>query len=152
MINSLDSFFEDFQGKWLFQKDIYFLRSKRHKIYNDINKVFIKHNNLVLLNKLNSFYSYNFDSFIKDFSKNIDFVYVKYNKINTSQKFKTNIKFKFISDNLLKIVCTVDIKNLLYEEYIYSISKNLKISIGILKELNYSKYISTVITSYIKLQ
>lgn len=141
MINSLDSFFDDFQGKWLFQKDVYLLKNKRHKIYNSINEVFIRQDNLVLLNKLNSFYSCNFNS-----------CYIKCDKTNRQQKFKTSIKFKFISNNLLKVICTVNTKDLVYEEYLYSVSKNFKISIGILKELSYGKYIGTVIASYIKLQ
>nr|YP_009393504.1 hypothetical protein [Bostrychia simpliciuscula]ARW62066.1 hypothetical protein [Bostrychia simpliciuscula] len=144
MIISLYLFFKKFEGKWISQKNVYLLENRKQKTDNKITKISINPNSLFLLNKMNLFYSYNF----KFLTNNIYLDYKQYNKTNLFKEFN----LKLIETNLLKINCILIDKNLEYEEYLYSVSSNLKISVGILKELNYRKYIGIIMTSYIKIQ
>lgn len=150
MIIDLNSFLKDFRGKWVSQKNVYLLKNKQHKVYNDVLTISVEQSKLNLYNKLTLFYSYNL-KFLKMYSvNNSNCYYLKYNKIGRSQKFHLDINLKVISSSLLKICCNINNINFVYEEYLYSINKNFKISIGLLKEINNKRYLGTIITSYIK--
>lgn len=152
MTISLNLFFKDFEGKWLSQKNIYLLKNKKQKINNTLTKVLVNQDNIILLNSQNLFYSYSLDYLNKNLLNNFYLEGIKCNKNSLSEKLDLSINLKFISLNLLKINCILAKKNLQYEEYLYSASNNLKISLGLLKKLNYKKYIGIVITSYIKIR
>lgn len=150
MTINLKSFLKNFEGKWLLQKNIYLLTNKKQTTGNDVIEVLLK-NDFTILNKINAFYSYNFDSWQPSYSYKISSNNLKYNTNNVLNPYKLNVNLKFVSSSLLKIYCEVINKSLIYEEYLYSVNNNFKLSIGILKNLRYKKYIATIVTSYIKL-
>lgn len=151
MTFKLNSFFQHFEGEWLSQESIYLLKSKKQKINNNTIKIFRRKMNLVILNKANLFYTYNLDILLDRFPDNTCSSLL-HNKASVPSKFSVDINFKLICYNLLKTSCTIMEKKLVYEEYLYSINSNFKISVGILKKLGYKKYLGISTASYIKVQ
>lgn len=142
-------FFENLDGNWVSQKNIYFVNSKIQYQYKEIINLINNSNNLHVVNTL--LYQYDLYTLSKKNQKKIIYtsLYIyKKNIIKMINKLIKNYNISLISNNLLKVQIKLDKKYFIYDEYIYSINSNFKISIGLLKKSN--KYVSTTLTSYIK--
>nr|YP_009295340.1 Ycf58 [Dasya binghamiae]AOH77352.1 Ycf58 [Dasya binghamiae] len=136
--------FNHFYGNWITKKSIYLLKQKiEHRYEENFNiekNKYIKNsyncylNNLINLDKYNIFlYQLNF---------------INQNIIKIKNSLEQKYTFKLLDKNLIKIQNIINHNNLVYQEYIYLINKNLKISFGFLR--NKKKYLLIVFTSYIK--
>nr|YP_009393082.1 hypothetical protein [Bostrychia moritziana]ARW61644.1 hypothetical protein [Bostrychia moritziana] len=152
---NLKNFFQDFVGEWLSQKNIYLLDKKMQKKYNHTTKILLTNNKYSILNKTNLCYNYNLDLFNKNESFTNTIRCLKYTNLilaNIKKSTHVAINYHFITKTLIKICWNVVNQNLLYEEYLYSTNKNLKICIGNLKNLDTNQYIAISVTSYIRLK
>nr|YP_009391838.1 hypothetical protein [Acrosorium ciliolatum]ARW59982.1 hypothetical protein [Acrosorium ciliolatum] len=143
------NFFENLQGKWISQKNIYFVNSKVQYQYKEIINIINNTNNIDIIKKL----LYQYDIFVLSKKNKSNIIYnnlyiYDQNIIKNLNKLIENYTIDLISNNLLKIQLKLNSKDFIYYEYIYYIHPNLRISIGLLKK--YNKYVSTTLTSYIK--
>nr|YP_009397424.1 hypothetical protein [Dasyclonium flaccidum]ARW66610.1 hypothetical protein [Dasyclonium flaccidum] len=147
---NLNQFFDDFEGNWLTQTNIYLLKNKNQKIYNCRIHITLASEDINISNKLNIFYHYKLNDLIsREFS--IIKTNNKQNQNNSPLKInKLDTRLKLICENFLRIDTQIKDKNLIYQEYLYTINKNLKISLGILKKVNNHSYIGIMTKSYIK--
>ncbi len=139
MLNKKKLFFNNLLGEWILTKNIYIINTKKVSLYKESVKIFnekidkinnqyiITNNNLY--NKKDNFIRVSENSILKDFNL-----------------YKNTYINKYINQEQLKIQVAYD--NIQYEENIYSINQNLKISIGILLKKN--KYKCIIFCSYIK--
>lgn len=142
-------FFENLQGNWISQKNIYFLTTKQQNKYKEQISI-IKYNKEVNISQ-DKLYQYKIYIASKKDQSN-----QQYSNLNICEqkiikevnKVNKLYDIHFISSDLLKIQLNSLHNNFIYDEYIYSINPNFKISISILKKSN--KYIATILTSYIR--
>lgn len=142
-------FFKNLQGNWISQKNIYFLNNKKQNKYKEQISI-IQYKNIIDLYQ-EELYKYKINIISKKNQLNQEYstlnIYPKkiIKKIDRVSKL---YKIYFISNNLLKIQSNSINNKFTYNEYIYLINPNFKISIGILTKSK--KYIATILTSYIK--
>lgn len=149
MQSNLHCFFENLEGNWIAQKNIYFLHNKRQYQYKEFINIINNTQNINIIKNL--LYQYSIFILNKENKNNILYNNLSiYNKniIKNLNKLIKNYDIDLLTNKLLKVKLKLDQNNLIYYEYIYTINNNLKISIGLLKKQN--KYIATILTSYIK--
>ena len=129
-----------FNGYWMSKKSVYLIKKKLEFQYQEFIFIDLVNNKYQLKYKFLENESYFFMNQINHHLFNFVQKNVKIIKFY-------NVIYKY--SKLLKITIKTHGKNLCYEEYIYSISENLKISIGFLKNKNI--YFAVIFTSYIKL-
>nr|YP_009398666.1 hypothetical protein [Kuetzingia canaliculata]ARW67852.1 hypothetical protein [Kuetzingia canaliculata] len=147
----LNKFLNTLKGEWVLQTDTYLLNKKKHNrdekkliisVKNNISVIYLKKSNWYI-NKsiwINQYLYKNINPLFNSSNSNI------YNRQNDIK-----LRTKLIGQNYLKIRGQFIKKNLIYEEYINRVSKNLVVSIGILKNICNGKYFSVTITSCIKI-
>lgn len=140
---------KELEGNWISQKNIYFLNTKKQYKYQETLSIIRNDNSAQFHKSLLS--RYNLYDCLQQNQKHI--IYSNFNiyqKYILKEKHQTILKYEIvnISNKLLRIQFKVRENNYFYSESFYSVNKNLKISIGLLKQSN--KYIATILTSYIK--
>nr|YP_009396792.1 hypothetical protein [Ophidocladus simpliciusculus]ARW65978.1 hypothetical protein [Ophidocladus simpliciusculus] len=144
------NFLKCFKGQWFIQNNKYLLQDKFQKIIRKELFIFINQDSLQIYNN-------------KKFNTSqLKFTHCKMNNFFKYKCYKKNrtwnqiidelqLNFSCINSPVLKVCCNLNKKNLIYEEKIYFVDKNLIIARGLLRNLNSTKYFGTIITSYIKI-
>ena len=137
-------YFKNFRGDWITQKSLYLRRNKIEKRYEELFNIThylnnVYHESDIVQYKMTA-YSPKIKSYIINFHKQ--------KIIKIVQEFKQIYNINIINKNLLQFQRKIATKKIIYNEYIYEINDNLKISIGFLKKNN--KYLLIIFTSYIK--
>nr|YP_009395977.1 hypothetical protein [Dasya naccarioides]ARW65163.1 hypothetical protein [Dasya naccarioides] len=131
-------YLDSFCGQWTTKKSLYLLKNKSEYKYEEnfeILKDIEKQINTKLLfknDRANFLYQLDDNLHIKKFKNN----------------FNETYNVKIFDKNLIKIEKEINYKELIYQEYIYSASENVKISFSLLKKQN--QYLFILFTSYIK--
>nr|QCI05858.1 hypothetical protein [Dasysiphonia japonica] len=130
-------------GQWTTKNSLYLLKNKSEYKYEEkfeILKNIAKDINADLLLK-NNYIKDNHDYFFYQVNDDIDIKKIK-------NDFKETYNIDIFDKDLIKIEKQINFKKLKYQEYIYSISDNVKVSFGLLKKQN--KYLFILFKSYIK--
>nr|YP_009391224.1 hypothetical protein [Dipterocladia arabiensis]ARW59368.1 hypothetical protein [Dipterocladia arabiensis] len=140
----LNYYFNNFCGNWTTKKSLYLFKSKIEKKYEEVlnitnsnNKTYTDYELLIYIVSKNNI---NIDKYILNFYKT--------NIVKTINKSQKNYNIQIIGQDLIKIQNNIKNKKFIYNEYIYFIHQNLKISFGFIKKND--KYLLIIFTSYIK--
>nr|CRF40102.1 Hypothetical protein orf145 [Laurencia snackeyi] len=143
---TVDFLTENCTGRWFTQISTYLLKRKKHKL--NLKELCIIINKT---KKQSSIENNNGKHTLINVCKPQLSKQLRINKVNYLN-IKMEISLNQIENNLLKANYITINNKYIYEEYIYSIHKNLIFSIGILKSKDNYKYYGVTITSYIKLK
>nr|ARW64135.1 hypothetical protein [Chondria sp. (in: red algae)] len=144
MINKNNFELKYFEGLWISQNNIYLMKNKTQRNWSK-NLSFIYIQNTISKRALDN----NIQQMVLDiYINSIKDISLISKRVNVKKKI--NLHIKKINRNLLQINYESINKTFTYEEYIYTINKNLVFSTGILKNKRHNKYLANTISSYIK--
>nr|YP_009398886.1 hypothetical protein [Cliftonaea pectinata]ARW68098.1 hypothetical protein [Cliftonaea pectinata] len=144
---SLNLFFSMFQGKWTSKTSMYLLKSKKKIEYNYETNLNINNHFFHIHSQINTSYYYT-TSIKYDRSLFIRTINITINNQEKNIDFVLN--YKILSKKLLKVYGKIPGSNLIYNEYLYVINKNLIICLGLVKELNSNHHTAFLTQSHIR--